>query len=345
MEARLHSLTEIPRIASFEQEQLRLVSGYNDIFAGIACIITFVSLSTLINAHYLDQVLLLGAAFGLGWYFVRRQRMRFTGIVISCSVALSGILLGIEFFLIGAVLPSSHLSGDAIRLPLALPGVVPLLLSALLSMGFWRFAHVPLAHALGILALLLTIVVIVVWTQLPPPLHADAYDEMAVVTSLDPRSQLETISGFPVLITMFLCGCLAEIYAIWWDIRDPRRQSVDTDIAFWTHIVAAPFIVQPLYWWIEDIAWNPVSEVVLGFLLFLLLLVFALVINRRALLIGAMVWVLAALFTLADMAIAGLTMGVMLLLIAVAWNKSRQLIEPIMPESLQRHFPTLVAEP
>ena len=274
--------------------------------------------------------------------------MRFTGIVISSAVAISGILLGFEFFNYGSVLdvppPLQELGVQAIHLPVVLPLVVPLLVSALLSIGFWRFARVPLAHALGILAILLTILAIVVGAHLPPPPVADNFNEFEPVTITDPRTQLEVLRGVSVLATAFICGCLVEAYAIWWDVRDPQRQSVDTDVAFWTHIVAAPFIVQPLYWWIEDLAWNPTSEVILGFLLFVVLLVFALVINRRALLIGAMVWVLAALFTIADMAVAGLTMGVMLLLIAAAWNKTRQLIEPIMPEYFQRRFPTLVAE-
>lgn len=342
-------MTEISTRASFEQEQLRLVSGYNDIFVGIACILTFVSLNTLISEQYLDHLLVLGAAFGLAWYFVRRQRMRFTGIVISSAVAISGILLGFEFFKIGSVLDippaSAGLDVDVIHLPVVLPLVVPLILSALLSIGFWRFARVPLAHALGILAILLTLLTIVVGTQLQPLLSVAAYDEMAPIAVSDPQTQSEMLRAFPVLFAAFVFGCLVEVYAIWWDVRDPQRQSVDTDVAFWTHIVAAPFIVQPLYWWIEGLAWNPTSEVILGFLLFLVLLVFALVINRRALLIGAMVWVLAALFTIADMSVAGLTMGVMLLLIAAAWNKTRQLIEPIMPEYLQRRFPTLVEEP
>ena len=341
-------MTEVSKKASFEQEQLRLVSGYNDIFVGIACILTFVSLNTLISEQYLDHLLVLGTAFGLAWYFVRRQRMRFTGIVISSSVAISGALLGFEFFRIGSVLDipptSSEVGVHVIQLPLMLPLVVPLIVSALLSIGFWRFARVPLAHALGILAILLTILVIVVGTQLPPPPVADAFDELEPITVVDPRTQLEILRAFPVLIAAFIFGCLVEAYAIWWDVRDPQRQSVDTDVAFWTHIVAAPFIVQPLYWWVEGLAWNPTSEVILGMLLFLVLLVFALVINRRALLIGAMVWVLAALFTIADMSVAGLTMGVMLLLIAAAWNKTRQLIEPIMPDFVQTRFPTLTAE-
>lgn len=341
-------MTDEAKKISFEQEHLRLVSGYNDIFVGIACIITFVSLTALVEQKYLGQILVLISAFGLAWYFVRQQRMRFTGIVISVAVAISGLTLGFQIFVIGSIhdvppLPSD-LGENVYALPTMLPLIVPLAISAILSIGFWRFARVPLAHALGVFAILLAILVAVIGTQWLPQLIAESLDELEPTPFADPWNQLGALRPFPVLVSSFVLGCLVEAYAIWWDVRDPKRQSVATDVAFWTHIVAAPFIVQPLYWWAEDLAWNPTSEVILGVLLFLLLLVFALVINRRALLIGAMVWVLAALFTVADMAIAGLSMGVILLVIAAAWNKARQLIEPIMPEIVQRRFPTLVVE-
>ena len=340
--------------APFEQEHLRLVSGYNDIFAGIACIITFVSLITLIDIKYLDHVLLLASAFGLAWYFVRYQRMRFTGIVIAISVAMSGMALGVSFFIVGAgstvasesVLPIQQINNaeDAIVWLTLSPVIVSLLTSAILSLGFWRFARVPLAHALAIFAVLLSILVFTLSFQFHDLFIEEPIDGLAISTATESWDQLEELRAFPVLLTSFILGCLAEAYAIWWDIRDPHRKRVATDVAFWTHIVAAPFIVQPLYWWAEDLAWGPVSEVVFSVALFVLILFFALVINRRALLIGAMVWVLAALFTVADMAIAGLTMGIILLLIAGAWNKTRQLIEPVLPAFVQHRFPTLTAE-
>ena len=346
-------MTEEIKKVSFEQEQLRLVSGYNDIFVGIACIITFVSLTTLIDAKYLDQILVIVVAFGLAWYFVRRQRMRLTGIVIAIAVAISGLVLGIEFFRSGSVvsvaLPGIEVNptdvGESISyFPFVLPYIVALLITVVLSFGYWRFAGVPFAHAIGIAAILLTVLVVVLGSQLGvAEINVPGFEDNEVHV-LDPRSQFEAMRTFPLLVTIFVCGCCAEAYAIWWDSRDPKRQSLATDVAFWTHIVAAPFLVQPLFWWAESLAWNPATEVIFGFILFLLLLLFALVINRRALLIGAMVWVLAALFTIADMAVAGLTMGVMLLLIAAAWNKTRQLIEPILPKFVQRKFPTLLSD-
>lgn len=342
-------MTEYAKKVSSEQEKLRLVSGYNDIFVGIACIITFVSLTTLIESKYLDQILVLVTAIALSWYFVRHQRMRFTGIVISIFVALSGLILGFQFFFIDTVndippLPADRVTDLAITIPIMLPFIVSLTISAILSLAFWRFARVPLAHALAIFTILLAILAAVVGTQVLPSTLPDPLDAKEPMPFINPWGEWDTLRGLPILMTCFILGCLVEAYAIWWDMRDPKRQSVATDVAFWTHIVAAPFIVQPLYWWAEDLAWSPTSEVIVGMILFMLLLAFALVINRRALLIGAMVWVLAALFTIADMAVAGLSMGVLLLFIAAAWNKTRELIEPVLPELIQRSFPTLLSD-
>jgi len=342
-------LSDLTNKASFEQEQLRLVSGYNDIFVGVACIITFVSLNTLIAVDFLNHILALITAFGLAWYFVRRHRMRFTGIVISCSVAISGLILGFQLLIGGSIQDIQPLDNNVqvgvTRTPTTVPYIFPLLISTALSFGFWRFARVPIAHALGVAGIILTIVVVVFETGLGPISWDDPRNNVQPGIAFESVTPFESLRMWPVLVTSFVCGCIVEAYAIWWDLRDPKRQSVATDVAFWTHVVAAPFILQPLYWWAEEITWNSVSEVILGLLLFLAVLAFALVINRRALLIGAMVWVLAALFTVADMSVAGLSMGVMLLLIAAAWNKTRQLIEPIMPKFLQQRFPTLGFEP
>ena len=183
-------MTESVGKVSFEQEQLRLVSGYNDIFVGIACIITFVSLTTLISEKYLDQLLVLVSALGLAWYFVRHQRMRFTGIVISIAIAISGLILGFRLFVIDSFhdvppLPSD-LGEHVMTLPIMLPLIVPLVITAILSIGFWRFARVPLAHALGCFAILLAILVGVIGTQLQLQAIDGLLNEMEPSTFVDP---------------------------------------------------------------------------------------------------------------------------------------------------------------
>ena len=306
-----------------EQEHIRLVSGYNDIFVAIACAITFVSLTALIAQPYVRELTLLAAAAGLSWFFVRRQRMRFTGIVNAVVVALVGLSFG--FVWIHGGVADDWRAETFKEVLLKVPDLnwtiaTAFVTSAALSIVYWWYARVPIAHGFTVVSLILAILTMV----------AD--------------DRLGGLLEFRVLAASFLCGCAAVAYAIWWDVRDPQRQTVATDVALWTHIFAAPFIVQPLYWWSSKLAWNPASEVVIGLLLFFLLLVFALAINRRALLIGAMAWVLAALFTVTDMAVAGLTLGLMLLGIAATWNPVRQLTLPTMPNFVRKYFPVLTSE-
>ena len=87
-----------------------------------------------------------------------------------------------------------------------------------------------------------------------------------------------------------------------WDISDRERQTRRSDVAFWLHLLAAPMIAHPLFHWLgvtggENIGLGAAIGVLV---VYIAMGIVALAIDRRALLVSALAYVLAALTFLFD---------------------------------------------
>lgn len=79
-----------------------------------------------------------------------------------------------------------------------------------------------------------------------------------------------------------------------WDMADPTRQTRKTDIAFWLHLLAAPLIVHPVsLLGIEDGSAS-LGGTVLVLVIYALFAALSLAVDRRALMVSAMAYVLYA---------------------------------------------------
>ncbi len=89
------------------------------------------------------------------------------------------------------------------------------------------------------------------------------------------------------------------LFAMWWDASDPRRETRRSDVAFWLHLLAAPLIVHPVFslLGLTDGAASTLDAAVV-ILLYVVLGLVALAIDRRALLVSALAYVLYALNSL-----------------------------------------------
>src|SRR3546814_7832497 len=84
---------------------------------------------------------------------------------------------------------------------------------------------------------------------------------------------------------------------MWWDRSDRVRQTRRSDVAFWLHLLAAPMIAHPIFFLLgvtqgDDISSGAAAMVVGIYVLFGLI---ALAIDRCALLVSALAYVLFAL--------------------------------------------------
>ena len=93
------------------------------------------------------------------------------------------------------------------------------------------------------------------------------------------------------------CSALGVfLYAMRWDSSDPARISRRSDVAFWLHLLAAPMIVHPVFTLLGlNDGDATVGEGLVVIAIYVALGIAALAIDRRALLVSALAYVLFAL--------------------------------------------------
>jgi len=166
-------------------------------------------------------------------------------------------------------------------------------------------------------------------------------------------SMLVQVSALENYITLFFfCAGLATLaLAMYWDSSDLNRLTRRSDVAFWLHLLAAPLLVHPVFLWsgiitegIPDLtrAWGVL-------LLYAVLISISLIIDRRALILSALGYVLYACNIIfksvgdslgyRTFALSALVTASILLLLAAFWNSSRALIVRNLSTGLQRRLP------
>ncbi|GAB3015389.1 hypothetical protein [Bowmanella dokdonensis] len=291
-----------------DQENFRLLAGFNDIFVVIACGLLLASIGwiTQYTGHFTGALVFSAVAWGLAEFFVRRRRMALPAI---------GLLLA---FLGGIFAAPLLFVGQ--------PDEAVLMLSGLLTAGaaflHWRRFRVPITVAAAVAAVLVGLFALL----------------MLNFSGL--HQWLEQI----VLVGGLLTFALAMI----WDASDKLRVTRRSDVAFWLHLLAAPMLVHPIFsvmGILEGAA--QINSMVSVLALYLLLALISLAVDRRALMVSALGYVLYALSNLFDtfgmvqvnFALTGVCIGSALLLLSAFWQQARVLVCRLLPVSLQQRLP------
>jgi hypothetical protein len=155
----------------------------------------------------------------------------------------------------------------------------------------------------------------------------------------------DVILGFVLLL-----GIGMFLFAMWWDGSDRARVTRRSDVAFWLHLLAAPMIVHPVFTLLGLNDGNAtLGEGAIVILLYVALGVTALAIDRRALLVSALAYVLYALSELfkqfcaveLNIALTALVIGSALLLLSAFWHQARAAIVRPLPLGLRERLPIL----
>jgi hypothetical protein len=168
---------------------------------------------------------------------------------------------------------------------------------------------------------------------------------VAIVQPGDSKSAMNLILGFVLLL-----GIGVFLFAMWWDASDRVRITRRSDVAFWLHLLAAPMIAHPIFT-LLGLSSGSVStgEGLLVVGLYVLFGVTALAIDRRALLVSALAYVLYALTELfkqfgaveLNVALTALIIGSALLLLSAYWHQARRVVVNRLPSNLQERLPAL----
>ena len=286
-----------------DEESFRLLTGFNDIFVSIAIALLLVALGQIGASR---SVALAGAAVAaaswlLAEYFTKRRRMALPSILL-----LLGFVGGVAWALVGVMI---DLGGDPSERAQAMIGAGIGLVTAGAAWLHWRRFMVPVTVAAGALALVAMVVSLVI----------------AAIPAAREAVYAITLAG----------GVAVFALAMWWDMSDPVRVTRRADVAFWLHLAAAPLIAHPVFQMLgvlDNDGSAGTGVIVLA--LYLLFGFVALAIDRRALLVSSLVYVLYAMYAIIrsaggvelSAAITGLIIGSALLILSAFWHPMRRLV-------------------
>ncbi|HCF25330.1 MULTISPECIES: hypothetical protein [unclassified Novosphingobium] len=308
---------------SADEEHFRLITGFNDIFVTIAAVLLLVAAAGIGNAIApgVPGLLVAGAAWMLAEFFTRKRRMALPSIVLL--LAFVGGVAAVPIEIIDSTRP--HFSNSVT----AMIGAGIGLISAAAAYVHWRRFMVPITVAAGTAALALTTIALAVSGL------------MAVNADTDPEPYL--------LPLVFLAGIAVFAVAMRWDMTDPARETRRSDVAFWLHLLAAPMIAHPLFNWLGVSEGENIGAAsALGVLaVYVLMGMVALAVDRRALLVSALAYVLIALTWLFDrfgavelnVALTGLVIGSALLALSAFWTPIRSALVARLPGGMQNRLP------
>jgi len=328
----LESIREpLESAVSPDDEQLRFISGFSDIFVtiGLAMFVGAIGYFALRSGGVLGMWIAVAiTAWLLAEFFTRLRRMALPSIVLLIVFAVA-VFTGAGIFLgVGPSRPGSYPLGSMEAL-LGINKDQPIILAAaalltvlLTAVHYWRF-RVPITIAAGCCALTGTAVGLV----------------YGLAPQLSPLEHNAIILG---------CGLAIFALAMRFDMTDPERLTRRTDIAFWLHLLAAPLIVHSLIRGImtEAAKLDPGSAAAI-MLAFLTLSFVAVLIDRRAMLVSGLSYAGFAFWTLirqagfSDMTtpVTLLTLGAFVLLLSAGWRPLRAGILNIVPTALTRRLP------
>jgi hypothetical protein len=326
-----------------DEEQFRLITGFNDIFVSIAAAIQLFAVGWIgqsigqatglvISEHgetgpsFLAPLAVCSIAWALALFFTARRRMALPSILLLLAFV-GGALATAAFLLVQIIGPDRFNDND--QLVASLVGGARAAIAAVAAWLHWRRFHVPITVAAGAAAVAGIFLAIVV----------------AIVQPGDSQAARDLILGFVLLL-----GIGVFLFAMWWDASDRVRITRRSDVAFWLHLLAAPMIAHPIFT-LLGLSSGSVStgEGLLVVGLYVLFGVTALAVDRRALLVSALAYVLYALTELfkqfgaveLNVALTALIIGSALLLLSAYWHQARRVIVTRLPSNLQERLPAL----
>jgi hypothetical protein len=297
-----------------EGETFRLLTGFIDIFVSIGILLVLGALTALGGASPV-LVLVVLASWALAEYFTRVRRLALSSIVLLVSFVVSVFACTI---ILMAKDSADPMAGDGDGFNIIAASLAAVVAAAL---HWWRF-RVPITVAAGFAAL-----------------------GGAVIASVHYVD--ETILNDHAAFVFLPLGLAAFALALGFDISDRERLTRRTDTAFWLHLLAAPAIVHSVIWGLLEPGSAGTGGAVPIVGLICLLAIVALVVDRRAILVSSLSYLIYALSTLMSASgvmdlsygLAALAAGAIVLLMSVAWQAMRSVVLSVLPQAIVGAMP------
>lgn len=304
-----------------DEEDFRLLSGFNDIFVAIAGVLLLLGGAWLGNEIHaaVGAAIVATLSWGLAEYFTRVRRMALPSIVFLLS-----FVGGVFGTLTTGILGEGRVeAGDS-------AGAAIIAGCAAISAGaawlHWRRFQVPITVAAGAVALAGVIL----------SLLLAAVGQENIERAFSPA--------------LFILGLGVFLVAMRWDMSDTKRITRRADVAFWLHLLAAPMIAHSIFAMLGLLQGEPgVGKALVVVALYVGMGLIALAIDRRALLVSALGYVIYAIIALfrefgaisLNVALAAFIIGSALLLLSAFWHNVRRAVLGLLPESLGQRLPAI----
>jgi hypothetical protein len=318
-----------------DEEQFRLLTGFNDIFVSIAAAILLFAVGWIGQSigqsaglaidgdgpSFLGPLFVAATSWALALFFTAKRRMALPSILLL--LAFVGSVFATVAFGIAQVVgePPANQEGLYIGIVAAASGAI----AAGAAWLHWKRFRVPITIAAGAAAIAAIAVGLLI----------------AVVGDPEPYRNL-------ILGLVLILGIGVFLFAMWWDSSDRARITRRSDVAFWLHLLAAPMIVHPVFTLLGLNDGNAtIGEGLVVILLYVAIGLTALAIDRRALLVSALAYVLFAMQQLfrqfgaveLNVALTALVIGSALLLLSAFWHQARSAIVKPLPTGLKDRLP------
>ena len=325
-------------IAIPDEEQFRLLTGFNDIFVSVAAAILLFAVAWIgqtigkgmgltVDAQgpsFLAPLAVAATAWGLAMFFTAKRRMALPSILLLLAFVLAAFCTAAfgAVQMIGAEnMDNNNVAGAMIA---ALAGGI----AAVAAWAHWRTFRVPITIAAGAASVAAIVVALIVAVVGP---NAGGLKDIILGSTL-------------------VLGIGVFLFAMWWDGSDRERLTRRSDVAFWLHLLAAPMIVHPIFTLLGlNDGSASVGEGLVVILLYVILGLTAVAIDRRALLVSALAYVLYALNQLFEqfgavelnVALTALVIGSALLMLSAFWHQARALVVRPLPPGLKDRLPLI----
>ena len=298
---------------SVDEENFKLIGGFNDIFVVIASILLLSSTYWAFSVFGLiaAAISLPTLAWVLAEFFILKRKMALPAIILM--LAFVGGIFSLCLQLFAAMEESAFLVAS---------------LGAMAAAYIhWKRFSVPItiaaltAACAGVIA--------------------------STVATIIPESKLW------LMLIIFLCGIGCFLFAMYWDASDTQRISYRSDVAFWLHLLAAPLIIHPVFFNLgvfegSESATN--MSIILA--LYIVMTLLSIIIDRRALMVSSLIYVLYATANILEaygfvdysFATTGIFIGSALLLLSAFWHAARVKLVNKLPKSVKQYIPAVAQD-
>ena len=301
-----------------DEEQFRLVTGFNDIFVVIACLLLLTSINWVVGNSYpwLGCFASAATAWGLTEFFVRKRRMALPAIVLLLafvSYIFSGSLIVVAKFITDV--PTYKAFNSPINY------ILPAFLATFAAYMHWKRFKVPITVAAGTATLVIGFLALILFNATTRPL-------------------------FP--IACLAAGIAVFMLAMRWDSLDTSRQTRKADVAFWLHLLASPLIIHSIFSMLGVLSGKVyLFQAIIVFMLYISIGLISLLIDRRAMLVSALGYVIYVFSSIINdvgsvstgFGITSFFIGSALLLLSAYWHPCRRLVLNLAPVNLRKYLP------